>query len=86
MCGYQLTWSAPKQKMVQKKSSVKQVAQKTRGVAQRRGPASDPDAPIEVRGQSRNLNMMLILQNQNEVIDFIKLRKDYQVETKKMNY
>jgi hypothetical protein len=52
----------------------------------KRGPASDPDAPIEVRGQSRNLNMLLILQNQDEIIDFIKLRKDYQDETKKMNY
>lgn len=52
----------------------------------RRGPASDPDAPIEVRGQSRNLNMLLILQNQDEIIDFIKLRKDYQLETRKMNY
>lgn len=67
---------------------VAKVQQKSKamGVAQRRGPASDPNTPIEVRGQSRNLNMMLILQNQNEVIDFIKLRKDYQTETKKMNY
>lgn len=52
----------------------------------KRSIASDPDAPIEVRGQSRNLNMLLILQNQDEVIDFIKLRKDYQSETKGMNY
>ena len=52
----------------------------------RRAPASDPNMPIEVRGQSRNLNMMLILQNENELIDFIKLRKEYQVETKRMNY
>ncbi len=52
----------------------------------RRTPASDPDAPIEVRGQSRNLNMLLILQNQDEIIDFIKMRKDYQDETQRMNY
>jgi hypothetical protein len=52
----------------------------------KRAPASDPDAPIEVKGQSRNLNMMLILQNKEEMIDFIKLRKDYQEETNKLNY
>jgi len=52
----------------------------------RRAPASDPNAAIEVRGQSRNLNMMLILQNENELIDFIKLRKEYQSESKRMNY
>jgi len=52
----------------------------------RRAPASDPNAPIEVRGQSRNLNMLLILQNQNEAIDFIKMRKDYKNETQRMSY
>ena len=52
----------------------------------RRAPASDPNAPIEVRGQSRNLNMLLILQNQNEAIDFIKMRKDYKKETQGMSY
>lgn len=44
------------------------------------------DTPIEVKGQSRNLNMLLILQSQNEAIDFIKLRKDYQYEVKRMSY
>lgn len=82
--------AAPQAKAVNKKSvasktAVPRVAVKNT-VAQRRGPASDPDAPIEVRGQSRNLNMLLILQNQDEIIDFIKMRKDYQVETRKMNY
>lgn len=42
--------------------------------------------PIEVRGQSRNLNMLLILQQQGEVIDFIKLRENYQPEMKKTAY
>lgn len=75
---------------VAKKAPAK-IAQKAPVVAAQKGVrgrsvASDPDAPIEVRGQSRNLNMMLILQNQDEIIDFIKLRKDYQPETAKMNY
>lgn len=44
------------------------------------------DKPIEVRGQSRNLNMLLKLQSEREAIDFIKLRKDYQKEIKEENY
>ena len=72
-------WAAGKSNIAKNK-----IAAKT--PVTRRAPASDPDAPIEVRGQSRNLNMMLILQNENELIDFIKLRKEYQVETKRMNY
>jgi hypothetical protein len=75
----------PKRKVAPRKVAVAKKAPVV-GVAKRRAPASDPDAPIEVRGQSRNLNMMLILQNQDEIIDFIKLRKDYQTETQKMNY
>lgn len=52
----------------------------------RRGPASDPNAPIEVRGQSRNLNMLLILQNPNEEINFVKPRTDYKKEIDSMTY
>ncbi len=74
------TRAQTKPQAVQAKPQVAVKGTKSRSVA------SDPDAPIEVRGQSRNLNMMLILQNQDEIIDFIKLRKDYQSETKKMNY
>ena len=76
---------APVKAPVKAQSKAAIVANAPKGV-RNRTVASDPDAPIEVRGQSRNLNMMLILQNQDEIIDFIKLRKDYQVETKKMNY
>jgi hypothetical protein len=51
-----------------------------------RTPARDPNAPIEVHGQSRNLNMLLILQNPNEEINFVKPRKDYKKEIDQMNY
>ncbi len=68
-----------------KQSAPRKVTPKTKVTAQR-GPASDPNAPIEVHGQSRNLNMMLMLKNEKEAIDFIKLRKDYQEETQQMNY
>ncbi len=44
------------------------------------------DKPIEVRGQSRNLNMLLKLQNEREAIDFIKLRKNYKKEIKSQSF
>ena len=44
------------------------------------------DKPIEVRGQSRNLNMLLKLQNEREAIDFIKLRKNYKKEIKTQSF
>ncbi len=44
------------------------------------------DKPIEVRGQSRNLNMLLKLQNEREAIDFIKLRKHYKKEIKSQSF
>ena len=46
----------------------------------------DPSAPIQVHGQTRNLNMLLKLHSEREQIDFIKLRKDYEKEIKMQNY
>jgi hypothetical protein len=40
----------------------------------------DPNAALEVRGQSRTLSMMLVLKNGKEAINFIKVRKDYRPE------
>ncbi|MDH4466787.1 MAG: hypothetical protein QE271_01910 [Bacteriovoracaceae bacterium] len=51
-----------------------------------RAPARDPNAPIEVHGQARNLNMLLILQNPNEEINFVKPRTEYRKEIENMNY
>ncbi len=48
--------------------------------------APSSDKPIEVRGQTRNLNMLLKLQNEREAIDFIKLRKNYKKEIKSQSF
>ncbi|MBF0442125.1 MAG: hypothetical protein HQK54_09485 [Oligoflexales bacterium] len=42
--------------------------------------------PIEVKGQSRNLNMMLILKNAGDKIDFVKARENYHVEIVNTHY
>lgn len=61
----------------------------------RRSPSAVPGAsitstveekPIEIHGQTRNLNMLLKLQSEREEIDFIKLRKDYEEEIENLNY
>jgi hypothetical protein len=44
------------------------------------------DKPIEVKGQTRNLNMLLKLKSEKEEIDFIKLREEYEQEIKDLNY
>ena len=36
--------------------------------------------PIEIRGQSRNLNMTLLLNNRTQAIQFVEPRKDYKKE------
>ena len=35
---------------------------------------------LKVRGQSRNLNMMLVLKNKKDKTNFVKLRTDYKQE------
>jgi hypothetical protein len=51
-----------------------------------RAMASDDKGPIEVHGQTRNLNMLLTLQNEDDAINFIKLRKNYTKEIKRQKY
>lgn len=36
--------------------------------------------PLEVNGQSRNLNMMLVLRNDKDKIKFVKVRENYRNE------
>ena len=45
-------------------------------------PAADGDGrkPLEVKGQSRNLNMMLVLRNEKDKIKFVKMRENYREE------
>ncbi|MGZ3744504.1 MAG: hypothetical protein ACXWRE_01465 [Pseudobdellovibrionaceae bacterium] len=51
-----------------------------------RGPASlsagisDSQKSLEIRGQSRNLSMLLVLKNRHENIDFVKPRETYREE------
>lgn len=40
----------------------------------------DVNRSLEVRGQTRNLSMMLILKNAKDNIDFVKVRENYQTE------
>ena len=41
---------------------------------------SDTQKPLEVNGQSRNLNMMLVLRNDKDKIKFVKIRESYRNE------
>ena len=47
---------------------------------------SDSNNALEVRGQSRNLSMMLVLKNRRNNIDFVKPRETYSKEIKDTSY
>jgi hypothetical protein len=53
-----------------------------------RGPSgvNDSDKVFEVRGQSRNLSMMLVLKNRKDNIDFVKARENFASEIKETSY
>ena len=52
-----------------------------------RAPATmDSGAALEVRGQSRNLSMMLVLKNKKRDIDFVKPRENYSREMQNTSY
>jgi hypothetical protein len=42
--------------------------------------ATGMQKPIEIRGQSRNLNMTLLLNNRTDAIQFVEPRKNYKKE------
>ena len=44
------------------------------------GGSGDLQKPLEVNGQSRNLNMMLVLRNDKDKIKFVKVRENYHDE------
>lgn len=79
-----------------KKSSLKVTVKKTQpapksslaSTVSRRGPAgiSDSQRELEIRGQSRNLSMLLVLKNRNENIDFVKPRDSYREEIQQTGY
>ena len=48
--------------------------------------AKGAENPLQVRGQVRNLNMMLILKNKKEKLNQIEVRRDYRNEIKKTKY
>jgi len=47
---------------------------------------SDSDKSLEIRGQSRNLSMLLVLKNRHENIDFVKPRDSYHDEIQKTDF
>jgi hypothetical protein len=47
---------------------------------------SDSEKALEVRGQSRNLSMMLVLKNRKDSIDFVKPRETYSEEIKNTGF
>lgn len=79
-----------------KKSSLKAAVNKPQpaprsslaSTVSRRGPAgiSDSQRELEIRGQSRNLSMLLVLKNRNENIDFVKPRDSYREEIQQTGY
>ena len=44
------------------------------------------DKPLEVKGQSRNLNLLMTLKNGNDEIGFVSPRKTYQIEITHTHY
>ena len=42
--------------------------------------------PLKVRGQTRNLNMLLVLQSKEDKIKFIKIRKTFNEEIRATQY
>lgn len=49
-------------------------------VASTGAPAAEEQKPLEINGQSRSLNMMLVLRNDKDKIKFVKLRENYRNE------
>ena len=47
---------------------------------------TDSQKALEVKGQARNLSMMLVLKNRADNIDFVKPRQNYQNEIKSTGF
>lgn len=50
------------------------------------GGVQEAEKPLEVTGQSRNLNMVLVLKNDKDKIKFVEVRRSYRDEVKKTQY
>ena len=66
-------------------AAAKRVPKRTQAAASRkpastRVTATAPDAPLQVRGQSRGLAMGLLLKDKDQPVPFIKVRKTFRPE------
>lgn len=50
------------------------------GKKQKKSALENPKKAIEIKGQTRNLNMMLILKSKKEKISFVRMRRNYRDE------
>ena len=60
--------------------------QSSPSVSRAPGSVNDSDKVFEVRGQSRNLSMMLVLKNRKDNLEFVKARENYANEIKETSY
>ena len=71
-------------------AKVASVSKRSMAPTARRAPASagiaDSQRALEIRGQSRNLSMLLVLKNRNESIDFVKPRDSYHEEIQRTGF
>jgi hypothetical protein len=44
------------------------------------------EKPLQVRGQTRNLNMMLVVNNEKDRINFVQMRTEYKKEVSDTEY
>lgn len=82
---FALSWSHISVAKSQKRSptQAKVLAQKSSGLKMG---MSDSQKSFEIRGQSRNISMLLVLKNRNDSIDFVKPREHYQSEISKTSF
>ena len=48
--------------------------------------SKEVEKPLEINGQSRNLSMMMVLKGDQDSVDFVDIRKNYQQEIPKTMY
>ncbi len=86
--------SQAKKKVSKKNHATKKVVSKTKALAKKTAKSSGmamasralssaprgPQQPLEVKGQARQLSMMLVLKNEKDQINFVQLRTDYKNE------
>lgn len=68
------------------KTKVVQTSPPSKLVARIPSGVSDSQKALEVKGQARNLSMMLVLKNRSDNIDFVKPRQNYNDEIKNTGF